>query len=73
MPATLISQNSSQAPQQDPEAVAEARAPHFDNAGSYWQSLQGTRDPGSLNFLLERVEWNNGALTFFAGGRCQSL
>lgn len=73
MPATLISQNSSQAPQQGPEAAAEACAPHFDNVSSYCQSIREKHDPGSLNFLLERVEWSNGTLTFFAGGRCKSL
>lgn len=45
MPATLISQNSSRAPQQDTGKVAEAHAPHFDNVSSYWQSSRGVRDP----------------------------
>lgn len=45
MPATLISQNSSLAPQQDTGTVAETRAPHFDNVSSDWQSSRGVRDP----------------------------
>lgn len=50
MPATLISQNSPRAPQQDTGRAAEACAPeacapHFDNVGLYWQSSRGVRDP----------------------------